>query len=56
MKPTHAQTPRSMADCHFEHGYTTEPAGTRSSDFSHGWYFIFGVIVGMALVIVWVTR
>ena len=30
MKPSHLRTPRTLDQCHFSQGYTTEPVGQRS--------------------------
>ena len=53
MKPSHATTPRSLRECNFTTGYTTQPVGRRDTGYGTVWWAIVTLcaIAGFVLVV-----
>ena len=52
LKPSHFHTPRSMDECKFTEGYTTEPAGRASGEGAAWWAVVLVIALAGALVVI----
>ena len=52
LKPSHFRTPRSMDECKFVEGYTTEPAARASGEGAAWWTVVLVIALAGTLVVI----
>ena len=54
MKTTHLSGPRTVRDCVFTYGSTSEPVA-KATDYSRAWWFAVGLCCAAAAVVITLT-